>query len=138
MRRQVLASQWFWYILDHNAVMEGKTVVHYTLELQDTVIGKRYDSCITEYPSFRTQSVFKEEIYEKIKDLDGRLIVKEYPTKSASTGTIRNHLNKLIKRGIEPGMIIVDYADLLKPLVVRKEKRNELESIYEELRAISQ
>ena len=35
-------------------------------------------------------------------------------------------------------MIIVDYADLLKPLVVRKEKRNELESIYEELRAISQ
>ena len=34
-------------------------------------------------------------------------------------------------------MIIVDYADLLKPVVVRKEKRNELESIYEELRAIS-
>ena len=34
-------------------------------------------------------------------------------------------------------MIIVDYADLLKPVVVRKEKRSELESIYEELRAIS-
>ena len=34
-------------------------------------------------------------------------------------------------------MIIVDYADLLKPVVVRKEKRNELESIYEELRGIS-
>jgi replicative DNA helicase len=65
------------------------------------------------------------------------LIVKEYPTKSASTATIRNHLNKLTKRGIEPGMIIVDYADLLKPTVVRKEKRNELESIYEELRGLS-
>ena len=123
--------------LGSQAIVEGKTVVHYTLELQDTVIGKRYDSCITEYP-LSELSVFKEEIYDKIKDLDGRLIVKEYPTKSASTGTIRNHLNKLIKRGIEPGMIIVDYADLLKPLVVRKEKRNELESIYEELRAISQ
>ena len=34
-------------------------------------------------------------------------------------------------------MIIVDYADLLRPVVVRKEKRNELESIYEELRAIA-
>ena len=90
--------------LGSNAVMEGKTVVHYTLELQDTVIGKRYDSCITEYP-LSELSVFKER-FEKIKDLDGRLIVKEYPTKSASTGTIRNHLNKLIKR-IEPGMIIV-------------------------------
>jgi hypothetical protein len=34
-------------------------------------------------------------------------------------------------------MIIVDYADLLKPVVIRKEKRAELESIYEELRALS-
>jgi hypothetical protein len=34
-------------------------------------------------------------------------------------------------------MIIVDYADLLRPVVIRKEKRNELESIYEELRAIA-
>jgi hypothetical protein len=31
----------------------------------------------------------------------------------------------------------VDYADLLRPTVARKEKRSELESIYEELRAIS-
>ena len=122
--------------LGSQAIVEGKTVVHYTLELQDTVIGKRYDSCITEFP-LSELSVFKDEVYEKIKDLDGRLIVKEYPTKSASTGTIRNHLNKLVKRGIDPGMIIVDYADLLKPMVVRKEKRNELESIYEELRALS-
>jgi hypothetical protein len=34
-------------------------------------------------------------------------------------------------------LIIVDYADLLRPVVVRKEKRNELESIYEELRGLS-
>ena len=36
--------------LGAQAIMSGKTVVHYTLELQDTVIGKRYDSCITGYP----------------------------------------------------------------------------------------
>ena len=29
------------------AVVKGKTVVHYTLELADTVVGQRYDSCIT-------------------------------------------------------------------------------------------
>lgn len=122
--------------LGSNAVMEGKTVVHYTLELQDTVIANRYDSCITGYPLSELRT-FKEEIYEQIKDIDGNLIVKEYPTKSASTNTIRSHLSRLVKRGIKPGMLIVDYADLLKPTVVRKEKRNELESIYEELRAIS-
>ena len=34
-------------------------------------------------------------------------------------------------------MVIVDYADLLKPVQNRKEKREELGSIYEELRALS-
>ena len=34
-------------------------------------------------------------------------------------------------------MVIIDYGDLLRPLVNRKEKRNELESIYEEIRALS-
>ena len=122
--------------LGAQAIKAGKTVVHYTLELQDTVIATRYDSCITGYPLSDLMS-FKSEIYDDIKDLEGSLIVKEYPTKSASVATIKAHLNKLKKRGIDPGLIIVDYADLLKPIVVRKEKRAELESIYEDLRGMS-
>jgi replicative DNA helicase len=122
--------------LGAQGIKEGKVVVHYTLELGDTIIATRYDSCLTGYPLSDIIN-FKDEIYEEIKDIEGKLIVKEYPTKSASTNTIKSHLNKLIKRGIKPGLIIVDYADLLKPVVVRKEKRNELESIYEELRGIS-
>jgi archaellum biogenesis ATPase FlaH len=122
--------------LGAQGVKEGKTVIHYTLELQETVIATRYDSCITGYPLSDVIN-FKDEVYEEIKDIDGSLIIKEYPTKSASTNTIRTHLSRLQKRGINPGMIIVDYGDLLKPVVVRKEKRNELESIYEELRAIA-
>jgi len=123
--------------LGTQAIKEGKTVIHYTLELQDTVVACRYDSCITSYPLSDLKN-FKDEIYDSVKDIEGRLIVKEYPTKSASTNTIKTHLSKLIKRGTKPSMIIVDYADLLKPVIIRKEKRNELESIYEELRAISQ
>jgi replicative DNA helicase len=122
--------------LGAEGLKEGKVVVHYTLELGDTIIATRYDSCLTGYPLSDIIN-FKDEVYEEIKDIEGKLIVKEYPTKSASTNTIKSHLNKLIKRGIKPGLIIVDYADLLKPVVVRKEKRNELESIYEELRGIS-
>lgn len=122
--------------LGAQGLKEGKVVVHYTLELQDTIIATRYDSCLTGYPLSDIIN-FKDEVYEEIKDIEGKLIVKEYPTKSATTNTIKSHLTKLLKRGIKPGMIVVDYADLLKPVVVRKEKRNELESIYEELRAIS-
>ena len=123
--------------LGSQALQEGKNVIHYTLELQDTVIANRYDSCITGYPISNLRD-FKAEVFETIKDIEGRLIVKEYPTKSATTNTIRSHLTKLGKRGIKPGMIIVDYADLLRPVVMQREKRNELESIYEELRGISQ
>ena len=122
--------------LGSEGIKEGKTVVYYTLELQDTVVANRFDSCITGFPLSNLMD-HKEEIFEQIKDIDGSLIVKEYPTKSATTNTIKAHLSRLIKRGIEPGMIIVDYADLLKPVTIRKEKRNELESIYEELRGIS-
>ena len=119
------------------AVMAGRTVVHYTLELKDTVVATRYDSCITGL-SLTDIISFKDHIYEKVRDIKGKLIVKEYPTKSASPNTIRNHLDKLRQRGIIPEMIIVDYGDLLRPSVIRKEKRHELETIYEDLRAIAQ
>jgi replicative DNA helicase len=122
--------------LGAQALREGKTVVHYTLELQDTVVASRYDSCLTKIP-LQNLTSFKEQIYEEVQDISGRLIVKEYPTKTASTQTIRNHLEKLRMRSIDVDMIIVDYGDLLRPVRYLKEKRNELESIYEELRGIA-
>jgi len=123
--------------LGTQAVLAGKTVIHYTLELQDTVVGSRYDSCITKIPLSSLQS-FKEKIYEDIQEIDGRLIIKEYPTKSASTRTLKTHLERLKMKDIDIDMIIVDYADLLRPVVTQREKRNELESIYEELRGLAQ
>ena len=123
--------------LGAEAIKMGKSVIHYTLELQDTVVASRYDSCITKFPLSDLMEL-KEEIYEKVKDVDGSLTVKEYPTKSASTNNIRAHLEKLKNRGQKTDMIIVDYADLLRPKSVHKEKRIELESIYEELRGIAQ
>ena len=123
--------------LGANALNEGKTVLHYTLELGDTVVGTRYDCCITGTPLFDHKRN-KERIFDMVSELDGHLIIKEYPTKSASTNTIKNHIEKLRKRGIEPDMIIVDYADLLRPVKATSEKRHDLENIYEELRAIAQ
>lgn len=123
--------------LGAQALLRGVNVVHYTLELSDTTIASRYDSCITGV-SLNDLFSFKDLIYEKVQEVKGQLIVKEYPTKSASTRTIKNHLEKLVNRGVEPGLIILDYGDLLRPVTVRKEKRTELESIYEEMRAVAQ
>jgi len=123
--------------LGAQAVMAGKTVVHYTLELQDTVVALRYDSCITGVP---LTGIFnhKEAIYEKVQEVPGRLIIKEYPTKTASTEVIKAHLERLQRQHVDVGMVIVDYGDLLRPVNAQREKRNELESIYEQLRAIAQ
>ena len=123
--------------LGSQAIKLGKTVVHYTLELSDTVIASRYDSCITKIPLSQLHS-FKEEIYEQVQDMDGVLIVKEYPTKSASSRSLRTHLEKLRMREIIPDMVIIDYGDLLRPISGKSEKRHELESIYEEMRGLAQ
>ena len=122
------------------AVVKGKTVVHYTLELADTVVGQRYDSCITGIELKNLMSM-KESIIGIIDHIPGQLIIKEYPTKSASTRTISTHLEKLRQKGMTPDMIIVDYADLLKPTASgfkTQELRHSLGNIYEELRAIGQ
>ena len=123
--------------LGATAVKNGKDVVHYTLELSEAVTGQRYDSCTTGVP---LSQLFerKDEVFENITDIEGSLIIKEYPTKTASPNTIRKHLEKLKKQNRKIDMIIVDYADLLRPAKTYKEKRNELESIYEDLRAIAQ
>jgi hypothetical protein len=125
--------------LGAQAVKAGLNVIHYTLELCHTTIGQRYDSCLT---GVQLKDLFslKEQIYEKVKDIDGNVIIKEYPTKSASTNTIRAHLDKLKQQGVPIDMIIVDYGDLLKPVSAPRgsEKRHDLESIYEDLRGIAQ
>ena len=125
--------------LGATAVKNGLSVVHYTLELSDTAVGSRYDSCLTGV-SLKDLHGMKEQIYEKVNAVAGNVIIKEYPTKSATTMTIRTHLEKIKQRGIPVDMIIVDYGDLLKPISSSRnsEKRHDLESIYEELRGISQ
>ena len=119
------------------ALQAGKNVVHYTLELSEAVIGQRYDSCISRV-HLKDLVSMKDMIKETISEVEGELIIKEYPTKTASVNTMRSHLEKLKKRNKKIDMILVDYGDLLKSTTNYKEKRTELESIYESLRALGQ
>ncbi len=123
--------------LGAEALKAGKNVVHYSLELQDKVVALRYDSCISGIMLSDVKDQ-KEMVWENIKDVKGKLIVKEYPTKSATTNTIKNHLEKLKRKDFKIDMVIIDYGDLIRPITAQREKRNELESIYEEMRAIAQ
>lgn len=69
----------------------------------------------------------------------GRLYVKEYEASSITPATIRNLIDEMVKRDEKPGMIFVDYAQLLLPSngkgLTMFERGDE---ISKELRSISQ
>jgi len=117
------------------AAKAGKTVVHYTLELNEGYVGQRYDAVLTgiAVPNLKFNM---EEVSTQVGNLGGELIIKYWPTKSAGLNTMRASLDKLKLQGKNPDVIIVDYADLLKGNS-RKERHEELEEIVEGLRGIA-
>ena len=119
------------------AIRMGKNVVHYTFELSETNVGIRYDSNLCIIPSGdivdRKEDVLK--FYEDNKL--GRLIIKEYPTGTASVQTIRNHIEKLLLKSFVPSLIIIDYADIMKSSRKFDSLRHELKLVYEELRNLA-
>ena len=127
----------FLVALGANAMRVGKNVVHYTFELTETAVGIRYDSNLCGVPSNEVPDS-KELIMKKYDKMElGRLIIKEYPTGSASVNTIRNHLEKVMMKGFIPSLVIIDYADVMRSTRQFDSLRHELKLIYEELRNLS-
>ncbi len=120
-----------------NAMKAGKNVLHYTFELTEHAVGLRYDANICGMPVNEVQDK-KETVLKKYEEMDlGRLIIKEYPTGSASAITIRNHIEKLMLKGFVPSVIIVDYADIMRSTKSYDSLRHELKLVYEELRNLA-
>lgn len=117
-----------------HAVALGYTVIHFTLELSKEETALRYDSIISGY-SNGDLPLYKDKIKPLVDQLPGHLFIEEYPTKGASTLTLRAHLNRAAALDIKPELIIVDYGDLLKG--THKELRLELNEIYKDLRNIA-
>ena len=119
------------------AMKVGKNVIHYTFELSEHETGKRYDSNLCDIPSNEV-IVRKKEVVDKYKEMElGKLIIKEYPTGSASVMTLRNHIEKLTLKGFKPSLVTVDYADVMKSSRAYDSLRHELKLIYTELRNLA-
>lgn len=129
-----IGKSWALMNIGAHAVKKGKTVVHYTLELNAAYVGLRYDSVITGIANQNLKH-YQDEVKEKLEEVDGDLIIKYYPTKTVSVLGIKSHVEKCIMQGKQPDLIIVDYADLLRGH--GQEKRHELEGIYEDLRGMA-
>ena len=131
-----IGKSWGLINVGAHAIKQGLNVVHYTLELNAGYVGQRYDAVLT---GIANQSLKYniDEVQSTVDKLKGNLVIKYYPTKTASCSTLRAHIEKMILVGKKPDLVIVDYADLLRGAVSRKEMRHELESIYEDLRGIA-
>lgn len=121
------------------AALQGLNVIYYTLELSETYVGARFDSHYSGIPS-QDLKYHKEEVQEAIKKVKGNLIIKYYPTKTATVNSLSAHIDKCIMQGVKPDIIIVDYADLLRDVGGKGNNvRNDimLGNIYEDLRGLA-
>ena len=131
-----IGKSWTLQTLGAHAVAKGKTVIHYTLELNAEYVGLRYDTIVSGQPTGNLQ-YYKEEVLKKINQLKGNLIIKYYPTRTASVNTLTAHLQQCELQGIKPDMVIVDYADIMKSTQHFNEKRHQIGHVYEELRGMA-
>ena len=116
------------------AVKAGLNVIHYTLELNESYVGLRYDAVLSGIQA-QELKYHIEEVKDIVGKLEGKLIVKYYPTKGGTVNTLASHIDKCRLQGFDPDLIIVDYADLLRGH--GKEVRHELGNIYEDLRGLA-
>lgn len=132
-------KSWILTHLGASAMKAGKNVVHITLELNENYVGLRYDSCFT---GINFQDIRKniDVVRQKIDEVPGKLFIKYFPIKTIAAHTIKMHVERIqMLTGVKIDMIIVDYADLLRPAVAERNSNSysEAGSVYEELRAVA-
>ena len=122
-------KSWTLVALGGYAVKMGYNVVHYTLELGEDYVGRRYDAFFTGKP-VDTLFKHKSKIEEIIKELPGQLIIKEYAPGQATVNTLRAHLQKCTDLDFKPDLVIIDYVDLLSSKKRVQDRKGEIDDIY--------
>ena len=99
------------------AIAQGKNVLYITLEMAEERIAERIDAnmmnvAIQDLKDL-SKSMFTQRI-DKIKNkIEGRLVIKEYPTASAHAGHFKALLSELkLKRTFVPDIIFIDYLNI--------------------------
>lgn len=129
-------KSWLLAILGANAKRLDKTVLHYTLELSETYVGRRYD-CILTGIKFDKLADNTNEIERSLSKIPGDLIIKEFPTKGISLMGIEAHISKLKMLGIKPDLVIIDYPELLRFGNSRDAQHISIGELYEEVRGLA-
>ncbi len=122
-------KSWSLVALGGYAVRLGYNVIHYTLELGEAYVGRRYDAFFANIPVDRILKS-RNKVEEIIPQLPGELVIKEFPTGRATISTIESHIRKVNDLGVKPDLIIIDYVDLLSTRKRTADRKGEIDDIY--------
>jgi hypothetical protein len=123
-------KSWALVALGAFAASLGYKVIHYTLELGEAYVGKRYDAFYTNI-SVSEVSFNKDKVIDALKDMEDNVIIKEFAPKVASLTTIKSHIQKTKDLGFKPDLILIDYVDLLKaPSKKSRDRKEEIDDLY--------
>ena len=131
-----IGKTWMLQRISHHALCIGKNVLHYTLELNQSYVGLRYDTIFSGIPTSEIKYQ-KEAVRKALEKATGNLLIKYFPTRSASVQTLNAHMKQVELSGLKPDIVIVDYADIMKDISGGKELRHQLGNIYEDLRGLA-
>lgn len=124
--------------LAKEAIFQGKPVVYFTFEWSEKEVLSNIISCVTGMSMRDLVDPEKVELYQrrvmKLKSLAPNIRTIYYSNKTVSVSNLRTYLTKLNSiDGFKPGVIIIDYADLMLPV---KQTRRSSDSMYEEMGTI--
>lgn len=132
-------KSWVLSSLGAEALKQGKNVMHFTMELNENYVGLRYDAKFT---GIAFQDVRKNipAVKEAITKIPGTLFIKYFPLKTVSAASLKMHIDRLeLITGKKIDLVVVDYADLLRPFMAERNSNSYSESgsVYEELRQMA-
>lgn len=99
------------------AMVQGKNALYITLEMAEEKIAERIDANLLNVTLDDLIDLPKDLYDKKVAKVrektTGKLIIKEYPTASASATHFRTLLNELnLKRSFVPDIIFIDYLNI--------------------------
>lgn len=132
-----IGKSWFLAAIGAHALKMGKTVLHYSLELDDIYVAQRYDSILTGI-NFNDLKYNIEVIKNTVKKYEGKLFIKEFPPGTLSLQGLETHIDQFILNGVVPDLVVLDYVELLKiPFNDKMGEVKVLGELYKDLRGLA-
>jgi len=126
-----IGKTFFLINLAFGAMKIGKNVVYYTFEISKEHILLRLNSLISKFSYDEIRQKPKKFQKRVKKKAIGELVIKDFPANTITVRTLYSHLRQIPSRySFEPDLVLIDYADLLKPEIVTDADWQNIGNIY--------